>query len=283
MSGNSKSLIGKMGSMAATVSPADFEIGSPESRAAARAIAQKRRELSQEDEDCLTLYNSWPSIHFRVAGHEATGFRESATKGMEISKRRDGPIIPSHLDPHEQRTTSASIQFEMCFDREPVPGDILTREDIEARYSETMLYLHYEMSLRPAWERRTPEAPFPFKIENGKAWVLSLNDKREPVWEVSTSEDPEFRWKDVAEEALFGDRCMTPLPYAPWEKNEEWKAIEAVKFIEPFKGKHCCKPCKANERTDKEGYASTVARIAEILDDVRKRASSAEIAEQLGS
>jgi hypothetical protein len=278
MSGNSNNLIGKVGGVAATVSPADFAIGSPESRAAARAIAQKRRELSQEDEDCLTLYNYWPLINYRVAGNDAGGFRDSVKRGTEISKRRDGPVIPSHEDPHHQRMSTASIQFEFCYNREPVPGDILTREDVEARYSETMLFVKYELTFRPVWERRTPTAPFPFKIEDGKLWVLSLNDKQQEVWELNPHEDAEWNWKRVAEHALYGE----PKMFVPMRlPSDEWKSVEAVKFVEPVNGKHTCKPCKASEQPPNTGYKSTVARIVEILDDARKRMSSAEIAQQL--
>jgi hypothetical protein len=109
--------------------------------------------------------------------------------------------------------------------------------------------------------------------------VLYIDDKQQQSWKVDTSEDAERRWKDVAEVALYGKRT----PFAPKrEENDDWRAVEAVMFVEPVNGQHTCKPCKASERPAAEYYPSNVARITEILDEARTRMSSAEIAEQSG-
>ena len=90
--------------------PGDFPLGSPESRAAARARVQRQTVLSPYDNDCLML--ALCTIH--LSGHAKPDYSwmertEVYKRGWEIRDRLYGPIIPSHLDPEYPCQTSASF------------------------------------------------------------------------------------------------------------------------------------------------------------------------------
>ncbi len=107
---------------ATNLNPADFPVGSLESRAIARMLFEemsKPPELSQYDADCLRLYGG--SIYLTARTSPGCGDLAATppyAHGEELSEQRHSPVVPSHLDPRYKRMTSASFEFERAFRRD---------------------------------------------------------------------------------------------------------------------------------------------------------------------
>lgn len=111
--------------------PADFPLGSVESRAAARALLQTNRRLTAYDQDCLAIYAAMPYIHARVVpDYQVVERTEVYKRGKELRDRIYGPVVPSPLDPEYNRRTMAGIVFEGVRGRSPEPGDTMRYEDV---------------------------------------------------------------------------------------------------------------------------------------------------------
>jgi len=212
--------------------PGDFPLGSPESRAAARAMLQRGTALSPYDVDCLTLY--WCTTH--LCGHaqpdshwlERTPFYQ---RGVEIRDELYGPIIPSHLDPEYPRRTMASIYFEAFHNRLPVPGDILHYQDIANLYSEKEVKAEVEV-IRGAWARRLPETPCPFRYEDSRMLIRQDDGS----WQVDWNEDAATLWNEIEDDAL-----ERPLRFFQGAFSEP-PTIRAVVFVESKDKKRRVKP-----------------------------------------
>ena len=85
-------------------------------------------------------------------------------RGQTLHDAIYAPILPAHLDPHYQRSTGASLQFEELYGRELTAGDMLQRSDIERCHE---WYLSRVARFIAAWQRQIPEALCPLKIEDG--------------------------------------------------------------------------------------------------------------------
>src|SRR5947209_7717075 len=114
--------------------PAAYPLGSPQSRAAARAMLARRKPvLTGYDKDTLTIYHGVRCLLSPRIGWQAQPdwFSLSGNPiyehGQALSFKLH-PIIPSHLDERGKRWTLASSEFELGFGREPEPGDILRYE-----------------------------------------------------------------------------------------------------------------------------------------------------------
>jgi len=117
------------------LSPADYSLGSPESRAIARAWADAKNprnsEDRQRDDDALLLYSMAFELHGRTHPDWSTFSATSiAATGKELRDNICGPIVPLHEDPTYSRRTDASGEFQHCFDREPRAGDLLRWEHV---------------------------------------------------------------------------------------------------------------------------------------------------------
>lgn len=228
----------ELGAAAATVSPAEYPLGSPESRAAARAMVERRTAMSPEDEECLFLYGKGPSIHYRIAGHEAFYASEAYRRGGEVRDRLYGPIIPTHLDPHAKRSTGASLYFELVHGREPVAGDVFRRSGLEARYSPERARAAIE-KFGKLWTKWIPGTVFPFKWEDGKPWHLAHEpDRRCDEWvpgSVGGEVDSAWRW--VAGCALWPEGEGRP-------NGRPEITATAVRFLGIVGGKHRCEVCE---------------------------------------
>jgi hypothetical protein len=161
--------------------PWDFPLGSPESRAAARAMLHRKSALSPYDLDCYILYAcSWrlsPDADPNCAWIEET---EIYQHGKVICDALYGERDPSHLDPVNERTTFASLWFGILHNRLPKPGDILRYEEIAEYFSEEEIYAEVA-GIQSAWARRIPEPPCPFKSEGGKMLIRMENGDWEPA------------------------------------------------------------------------------------------------------
>ena len=95
-----------------------------------------------------------------------------------------GPPLPIHLDPRYLRQTSASLQFEIVFKREPIGGDVLRFDQLqawEAAHPKGLcpgIYWFIE-----AWERQLPEMPCPLKQQDGRLFYRLPRHSNGFEWE----------------------------------------------------------------------------------------------------
>jgi len=116
-------------------SPADYSLGSPKSRAIARAWADAKNprnsEDRQRDDDAILLYSMAFELNGRTHPDWSTFSATSiAARGKELRDNIYGPIVPLHEDPTYSRRTDASGEFQRCFYREPRAGDLLRWEHV---------------------------------------------------------------------------------------------------------------------------------------------------------
>jgi len=224
-----------LGATDPTPRPGDFPLGSVESRAAARAMLERERALSPYDQDCLWVYYAVGLMDARVfPSSQEIVHTDVYKRGREIHDQQYGPILPAHLDPKLKRQTSASIEFEAIHGREPVPGDILRYEDVE-EFHAAESYEQLLQVMREAWERRLPELPFPFKVEDGRFYKQSSDGKGRIFWIEEEDRQPGAIWMQIEAEA-FGPSDGPRQPNSP--------VIQAVVFVESEDGKHRTKPLR---------------------------------------
>jgi hypothetical protein len=187
---------------AAEFSPADYPLGSPESRAAARALVSQRTALSPADNDALTLYNArnWLSTQ-ELRPLEATAVYQ---RGEDLHLRLFGTTGDEYEgdDPLCQRIDCTLRAFEFVFHRDPKPGDILrSSELIECWRSGVLADFS---AIIGAWQRSLPGLSCPLRVENGRVLF-----RRNPAFtghpsewgESFVSKVPHFWWSFVEEEA----------------------------------------------------------------------------------
>jgi hypothetical protein len=221
---------------AATVSgvrAGDFPLGSPESRAAARAMLSRFQKLSQYDADCLRVYQvtGWLTAGMNPNYHdvEHTAFYK---RGSELHDMLYGPVIPYHLNAKAQRANRASIAFESIHGREPVVGDILRYEEVE-RANSPELYESVVKDFEKAWKRRLPDLRFPFRCEDGKLYRRCRGHGVTATWEEDQEIQARWRWYGIEAEAV--GMWSVPRPPDP-------PGVRAVVFIESPDLKHRTKP-----------------------------------------
>ncbi len=155
---------------ATNLSPADFPLGSPESRAAARAILANANRLSQTDMDAQILYGGECYVNARTSPSSSDLVATDIyRRGEELDLRRNGPPLMTHQDPHHLRLTSASLAFETVFKREPKAGDVLSFDQLREWQAAHPDGLHPGIKwFIEAWERQLPEMPCPLKQQDGR-------------------------------------------------------------------------------------------------------------------
>lgn len=119
----------------AQASPADYSLGSPESRAVARAWAdaknRRNSEDRQRDDYAVLLYLMAFELHGQTyPDRSAFSATSIGIRGKELRDKICGPIVPVHEDPAYSRRTDASGEFQYCFYREPRAGDLLRWEHV---------------------------------------------------------------------------------------------------------------------------------------------------------
>ncbi len=233
-----------MGATASTPRPTDFPLGSPESRAAARAMLTSNSAMTPYDEDCYWVYEAVCHINVMVSpSWNDIVPTDAYQRGQEIDELRNGPVIPAHLDTKFNRQTSASIFFTGIHHKDPVPGDILRYEDV-ARILAPERLAQVLRTMQEAWKRRLPEFPFPFKVDgrtfykrtsDGKGKITWVKDERWNLYDI---------WGGVEADALGRQQFDPPRP----------PAIRSVVFVESKDGKYRTKPVgkrKAEGRQDR--------------------------------
>lgn len=224
--------------------PGDFPIGSPESRAAARALISARGpKLTRYDRDCMEVVSITRLLHAGAWPSYSEMEKLSVwQRGWELVRSTVG--FPKFLEAMRQigagklcKCPFASCEFASAHGREASAGDILRWTDLKPS-----IKIEQVNKWRTIWERRVPEYPFPFKYQTGflfvrvAEYVLREPDTRTiagfaPVWH----DVPQFRWSWIEDEAL-GSRDRWCAVQDAWrrgtETNDLMPTIEAVRFGE---------------------------------------------------
>jgi hypothetical protein len=249
---------------ATEISPADFPLGSPRSRAIARALAQQRTakpKLSQFDSDARLIYGrmSCPSFGLPCGAALAPDIRHTTVyaRGMEVAEMLRGPIIPAHLNQRQKRITRASGEFEICFGREPVAGDVFHYQHIALVHHPDLIEMETNLFVK-AWGRRLGEFPCPVKFENGRLFHRATRGRpgSTPEWVEDISVTAQSIWRGIEEHLKWRapGRTGNTISHDPLESIP---TIPAITFLgvgpepDPFTGmveeKHRCRPATEEE------------------------------------
>ena len=211
--------------------PSDFPLGSPESRAAARAMLQQRTMLTLYDKDCLLLYDS--TCHYLHGGADPDyswmQLTEAYKHGREVSDLINGPVIPVHLQPDYPRSTFASKLFNLIHQRSPWPGDVLKYEDLALLFCPEETKQEVE-ELTAAWARRLTDYPCPYRYEEARTLVLQKDGSWRGDDYLCVS------WAMVEDDALGITGPFYPEEPAPTVR------MSGVVFIESKDGKRRTNP-----------------------------------------
>ena len=195
--------------------PGDFPIGSPESRAAARALISARGpKLTQYDRDCMGIVSMTRLLHAGAwPSYSEMEKLPVWQRGWELVKSSVG--FPKFLETMRQvgagklcKCPFASSEFASAHGRDASAGDILRWTDLRPS-----IKVEHVTEWQAICDRRVPEYPFPFRYETGFLFVrLAEYVLREPgirtvagfapVWH----DVPQHRWSWIEDEAL-GSNC----------------------------------------------------------------------------
>jgi hypothetical protein len=225
---------------------ADFPIGSPQSRAAARALLIRKNALSQEDEDSLTL--CYATSYLGAGMYPCYSDLEATTiyrRGMELHELRYKKINLSHYNAHLDRSTRASIEFEYAFGREPNQDDILSFEQVQVTRGFGALQVVFGQ-LIDAWHRQIPDLMCPYKFDGDRLFRHLRKGACRPChggaaidggWHEAIDEGPEWNWRQVEQDLA---KNSWPPP-----KLEEIPRIPAIVFLGIVDGAHQCRTSRS--------------------------------------
>jgi len=193
-------------------SPADFPVGSPESRAIARMmVSQMERppELTRAELDCLFLYRG---TMFLTAS-TTPGYRELESTaayalGREVSARRRRPAADQPSNASSTGHTWASLAFRFLNGRDPQLGDVLRFEDVAriaaAKYALVTWFID-------AWTRELAHLPCPLQVDGERVFrrirAASLSPRpRMPAddgfaWEEAVDLSATSQWRQIDSES----------------------------------------------------------------------------------
>ena len=197
----------------------------------------------QLDEDALAIYTSEAYLCGRVKpDYQDIESTAIYARGRAVRNALYGPIIPVHLDPHIQRYTRASGEFELAFGREPKEGDILCYETVAQMHSSEVYSRHFG-ALLDAWHRQLPHLPCPLKFEDGRLLRHLASEKRgeDGKWEEDPSIRPECRWLEIPQVI-----ANSPISQES-EASATISAIASIVFVGVVEGKYQCRPATEEE------------------------------------
>jgi hypothetical protein len=207
--------------------PADYPIGSPQSRAAARAMleAMKPPPLSQDEKDFLRLYNG---IEIYLCGgitpsRESAQSTEAYAHGKKVFFRdyrdeeeyrdeRRAHHLHGQKNPWEMIVKSMARSFEFAHKRKPAKGDLISIDEYlstEKLIDELLIAIFVG-----AWERKIKTLPCPFKIDREGVWERKVPRSR-VKWTIK-------RQDGCPIEVL---RELESDPSPVWEKRSEYHGI----------------------------------------------------------
>jgi hypothetical protein len=68
---------------------------------------------------------------------------------------------------HLERSTLASVEFELTFGREPKDGDLLSCKDVQVARGPDVLRVDFGQIIE-AWQRQIPDLMCPYKFEGDR-------------------------------------------------------------------------------------------------------------------
>ena len=212
------------------ISMGGFPLGSPKSRAAARALLVSKNTLSQDDEDALLLHGCILGTNTEP-DYTDLGVTAAYKRGKELYDSRHGPVIPAHLDKRYQRSTRASLEFEWAFGREPNAGDVLSYEHVLITRGPAALKAFYGPIIE-AWHRQIPELMCPYKFESDRLF----RHLRMGGWHEAIDKGPQENWFAV-EQHVMGNAWRPP-------SSRNIPTIPAIVFLGVIDGEHKCRPAE---------------------------------------
>ena len=236
-------------------SPADFPLGSVQSRAAARALLlAKTPRLSQSvqfDEDAYEIYRAvceYFDATMNPTYHDVEP-TEIYGRGQECHDRRHGPIIPFHLNDHAKRSTSSSYEFELAFNREPEAGDMLRCYHVGIMHNPELTSAWLGRFFE-AWHRQLPHMICPLKFEDGRLFKRLTSGS----WAEDVTIQPKAKWWGVECDAFgrtSGEWAYGRTPHL-WQEPDprpldRMPTIGGVTFLGVVRGKHQCRPATEEE------------------------------------
>jgi hypothetical protein len=221
---------------AAEISPADYPLSSPESRAAARALVSQRTALSPADRDALNLYNAryWLSTQ-ELRPLEATAVYQ---RGNELHLRLFGSTGDEYEgdDPLCQRRDRTLRAFEFVFHRDPKPGDILRASELIECWHGRVLATFEE--LITAWQRSLPGLPCPLRIEDRRILFrrTAAFTGQPSEWSEAFVSKAAHVWWSLVEEEATGEANRYPegptIAAVQCLGADRWKALRAEGEVE---------------------------------------------------
>lgn len=164
-------------------------MGSPESRAAARAKVGRMQELTPYDSDCFLIYSMMACVNYQHSPN-CSDIQDTQVyqRGWELWSEMS-PTIPMHLDPfHKHDSRSGRCRhtfgvFHALRNKLPIAGDVLHRDEIVSVWNVETVARDIA-DFRAAWKWRLPQFRCPVKFEQGKQWLrLAESKKGEDAWE----------------------------------------------------------------------------------------------------
>ena len=231
-------------------SPADFPLGSPQSRALARAWAEaknpKSRKEVQRDQDALELYQMTLQLNGRTyPDRTIIQNLPIMLRAKELRLLKYGPVIPIHECPEWSRWTSSSHEFELCFGREPKMGDLLRWEHVRTMRGPEMNELTFQPQIE-AWHRQLADLPCPLKFEDGRLFKRT----RTGDWFEEVSIAWQSHWMFVEKDAGvdYPDGLYELLMQPDSDVHSlATMSVMGVTFLGLIDGKHACRPATKEE------------------------------------
>jgi len=194
----------RLAQAATGISPADYPLGSLESRAAMRAVIDQANRMKPQ----LSQYDADASLIHFVVGRlsDNTTPRQSEMKSIEIYRHAE------ELDTRRAETTGENWRGDSGTRLEKILNNLLcrsgepqlTEHPPEIRH-EVALYLASALMLTAAelaWERQLPDLPFPIRLEDDARLYLRR---------------PSGQWEGA-------DEWETERFLGPVKKIREWEA-----------------------------------------------------------
>jgi hypothetical protein len=189
----------RLAQVATGMSPADFPLGSLESRAIARALLDHaegmKPQLSEYEEDALTIYRFAPHLLDRhgmspsLSDVEGTVVYQDGNELHERMAAREGSEDPLTLERRREDPFSCVDEMLEQRDIEPPPRDAKWRKP----FLLVLVYSSILWNLQQAWERQLSYLAFPIKTEgeDGDARLYLRQPSGE--WREETDEDKKRR------------------------------------------------------------------------------------------
>lgn len=235
---NTKTLKGneiRFAQVATGLSPADFPLGSLESRAIARAVLEHAERMApqipQVDQDALSLYHGVVLLNATMDPSYAELERTAAyARGAELSEASDA----ADADFVSGSSTPATLAFHLGFGRNPDRGDLLRFRDVELIHSPAW-YVRNVRDFSAAWNRQITTLPCPLRVDDDNRVFFRLGrtarkENSDQEWReiVEHLHRAEKCWRSIEIEALGGDRLY--IPDDPEQLPIEKEALEGVTF-----------------------------------------------------